>query len=284
MAPQFVTNWHAFENAVAALYRAMGVPLVRQNIDLAGNQIDVYLEERTSASGLVRTAVECKYYSKPVPKDAVVQFSMIGGFLRHAGLVDKAIMVGYQGFTQSASIAAQAGHVELVSFVDLEARLPPPGGGRKYSGTSEPQLSQIIAEAEDKPVPSEFPDTVFVVMPFSRELEDVYLYGIRKCVHEFGYSCRRADEIEHSSSIVDEILDQIRRCRVIVAEVSDRNPNVFYEVGWAHALGRETVLIARNGVELPFDVSHINTIMYDSIHQLEDRLRARLALILGGAA
>ncbi|GAG37608.1 unnamed protein product, partial [marine sediment metagenome] len=90
------------------------------------------------------------------------------------------------------------------------------------------------------------------------------------------FSCIRVDEVEHSGPIVEEIVDQIKRCRIIVAEVSDHNPNVFYEVGWAHALEKPTILLARQGTNLPFDIRHVNTIMYKNIHNLEERLMKRL--------
>ena len=73
---------------------------------------------------------------------------------------------------------------------------------------------------------------------------------------------------------------------MIIAELSDHNPNVFYEVGWAHALNRTTVLLARKGTSLPFDVSHINTISYTSIKDLEEKLTVRLRSLgaAGGVA
>jgi nucleoside 2-deoxyribosyltransferase len=113
-------------------------------------------------------------------------------------------------------------------------------------------------------------------MPFSKELEDVYIYGIRKSVNTIRFKCLRADELEFTGSIIDEIIDNVKRCRAVVAEISDENPNVFYEVGWAHALGKPTILVARGAADLPFDVRHINTITYQSIHELEERLTARL--------
>jgi hypothetical protein len=279
MPPQdVITNWNSFEHVVAGLYRALEIPVVKQNIDLAGNQIDVYTEERTASGTLVRTAVECKFLGRAAPKDLVVQFSVTAHFLRQAGLIDKAVIVSYQGFTQAASIAAEAGSVELVTLAELESRVIHRPRS-KYQAQVGPELSRIFAEAQEAPVASAFPTTVFVAMPFSEDLEDLYLYGIRKAVADLGLTCRRADEVEHSQGVIDEIVDQIKRCRVIVAEISDRNPNVFYEVGWAHALQRDTILIARQGIEIPFDVRHINTILYKSIHQLEERLHARLSAL-----
>lgn len=141
-------------------------------------------------------------------------------------------------------------------------------------------IERVVEAAEAKELPDEFPQSVFVAMPFSEDLEDVYIYGIRNCVQNIGFSCVRVDEVEHSGPIVEEMVDQIKRCRIIIAEVSDHNPNVFYEVGWAHALGRNTILLAREGTELPFDIRHVNTIMKKSIHSLEEKLAKRLNSML----
>lgn len=289
MAPQYATWWHAFENAVAGFYRELGARSVRQNVNLAGNQVDVLVEEETASGQIVRSIVECKYYKKSVGKDVVVRFGTIAQFLRQAGLIDKAVMVAYQGYTQSASLAAEAANVELLTFQDLEAKL---GGFPRWTPDVKfslfgpevrTKIERVVEEAEAQKLPDEFPQTVFVAMPFNEDLEDLYIYGIRRCVEGVGLSCIRVDEVEHSGPIAQEIVDQIKRCRITIAEVSDHNPNVFYEVGWAHALGRPTILLAREGTDLPFDIRHINTIIYKNIHGLEERLTKRLQGLLKGS-
>lgn len=263
MAPQDVSFWSAFETAVAEFYRRLGADKVQQNVNLGGNEIDVYVEERTASGQTIRTAVECKYYQRKVPKDVVLRFATIARFLRDAGLVDKAVIVAYRGFTADAFSVAQAGGIELQTFQDFET---------KVSFHSYGAVATIIREAERTPVPDSFPDLVFVLMPFDTALDDLYLYGIRGSAERHGFRCKRADEIIHDNAIMDEVLDHIKRARLIVAEISDHNPNVFYEVGWAHALQRPTILVAREGSKLPFDIAHINTIIYKSIKDLDDKL------------
>jgi hypothetical protein len=266
MAPQDVRIWSAFETAVAEFYRSLGALKVQQNVNLAGNEVDVYVEERTASGQVVRTAVECKYYQRKVPKDVVLRFATVAKFLRDAGLVDKAVLVSYQGFTPDSFSVAQASGVELRAFADFEA---------KVSYYIHGAVATIIEAAERKPVPASFPDLVFVLMPFKDELDDLYFYGIRGSAERVGLRCKRADELIHDAEIMQEVIDHIKRARVIVAEVSDHNPNVFYEVGWAHALERPTILVARDGVSLPFDIAHINTVFYKSIKDLDDKLSER---------
>ncbi len=123
MAPQNVYFWSAFENAIAGFYRALGTSKVQQNINLAGNEIDIYMEEQTPSGQFVRTAVECKYYNKKVPKNVVFQFASVVNLLRNAGLIDKALLVAYRGFTPDAFSAAQAANIELITFQDIEKKV-----------------------------------------------------------------------------------------------------------------------------------------------------------------
>ena len=123
MAPQSVRFWSAFETAVAEFYRRLRADKVQQNVNLGGNEIDVYVEERTGSGQTVRTAVECKYYQRKVPKDVVLRFANVANFLRNAGLIDKAVLVAYSGFAPDAFSGARAGGVELQTFSDFESKV-----------------------------------------------------------------------------------------------------------------------------------------------------------------
>ena len=105
---------------------------------------------------------------------------------------------------------------------------------------------------------------------------DVYLLGIREVADKLGFAVDRADDIEHNENILEVIQDRIRQCDVVVADMSGRNPNVFYEIGYARALGRPTILLCRKGETVPFDLQSINYIGYASIVDLRERLERRL--------
>lgn len=119
-------------------------------------------------------------------------------------------------------------------------------------------------------------DFIFVLMPFTKDLDDLYIYGIRGPVEESGYSCIRADEIEHNTDNLQEILSHIERAKLIIAETTDKNPNVFYEIGIAHEKGKKVILLIRRGVDIPFDLKSKNHIIYDSIHDLAEKISNRL--------
>ena len=267
MAPQDVASWSAFEATVAEFYRRLGATEVHRNADLGGVQVDLLVEERSATGQRIRTAVECKYYRQSVPSGEVLRFLALVRLLRAQGLVDKATTVAYRGFTRDGLSWARKAGVELLTFQAIEARVATGGHG---------PVEPIIQEAEETTLPDSFPRLVFALMPFDKTWDDLFLYGIRGPAARCGYQCKRADDVDHDGAIMVEVIDHIKRARLIVAEVSEHNPNVMYEVGWAHALDRPTILVARDGTRLPFDIAHLNTVYYENIKDLDDKLGKRL--------
>lgn len=102
----------------------------------------------------------------------------------------------------------------------------------------------------------------FVLMPFRKEFEESYQV-IKAAVEGGGYTVRRADEIHETRSIMQIICEQIGRADLLVADLTDRNPNVFYELGYAHALGKNTILVTRRADDVPFDLRHRQYVLYD---------------------
>jgi hypothetical protein len=107
-------------------------------------------------------------------------------------------------------------------------------------------------------------DTCFVVMPFEPPLGDYYSLIYEQAIVKAGLKPVRADaEIFGTGKIMDQIWAGINSAKVLVAELTTRNPNVFYELGIAHALRKPVVLISSNEGDVPFDVRHIRVIYYD---------------------
>ncbi len=118
---------------------------------------------------------------------------------------------------------------------------------------------------------------VFVVMPFSKEFDDVYQLGIKPACTEAGAYCERLDEQVFDDGMLDRIYNQIAKADIIVADMSCQNPNVFYEVGYAHALGKRVILMTREASDIPFDLKHRFHIVYEkSITNLKEKLKARV--------
>jgi hypothetical protein len=104
---------------------------------------------------------------------------------------------------------------------------------------------------------------VFVVMPFADELKPIYDDHIRKVVrNHLGLSVGRADDVFAASSIISDIWALIYNAKLLIADCTQRNPNVFYEIGVAHTLGRPVILIAQEISDIPFDLRHIRTLVY----------------------
>jgi hypothetical protein len=92
--------------------------------------------------------------------------------------------------------------------------------------------------------------TVFVVMPISARTDDLWHLGIRETCARLGWNCTRADAITEPGFIVTQIHGQLSSADVVIGEMSERNPNVFYEIGYAHALGKHTILLAGSSEDL----------------------------------
>lgn len=121
------------------------------------------------------------------------------------------------------------------------------------------------------------PNLCFVLMPFSKEFTDLYEDVIRPTLANLGFTPLRADEVFSTGVIIDDIWESINTARFLIADVTDRNPNVFYELGIAHALGKNVIIITRSITDIPFDTRHIRHLVYSftprGAKKLEDDLR-----------
>lgn len=127
------------------------------------------------------------------------------------------------------------------------------------------------------------PGRLFVVMQFGSPYDDLYNEVIVPVAREMELNASRADEMSGPGIILSDIVREIRESTAIVAEITPANPNVYYEVGYAHAAGTPTILLVRRGQELPFDIRGFRCIVYDDTiggkRQVEAQLRRHLAAI-----
>lgn len=108
-------------------------------------------------------------------------------------------------------------------------------------------------------------DSCFVMQPFASPLGDYYDKIYRPAIEKAGLRAIRADaDIFHTGKIMDQVWSGINAARVLVAELTSRNPNVFYELGLAHALKKPVVLVSAREEDVPFDLQHIRVIYYDT--------------------
>ena len=105
------------------------------------------------------------------------------------------------------------------------------------------------------------PVLVSAMMPFDAEFAAVY-HSLKDTAEKVGLRCRRADDLWENPAIIQDVVSLIDRSRVVICDCTGRNPNVFYEIGIAHTLGREVVLITQAENDIPFDLRHLRYVRY----------------------
>lgn len=125
----------------------------------------------------------------------------------------------------------------------------------------------------------------FIAMQFADTYNEVYRDALKPLIEEIGFEPTRVDEISQPGIILNDIWMQLTQASVVIAEVSEPNPNVYYEIGVAHALNKPTILLAQRNTKLPFDLGPHRCIFYDNTiagrSRLLESLRSSLASILG---
>ncbi len=125
---------------------------------------------------------------------------------------------------------------------------------------------------------------ILVLMPFTAELEPVYQDHIKGVAATLNKSVARADDFFTIDHIADEIWTAIIESGLIIADCTMRNPNVFYEIGLCHAIGKQTILITQNKDDIPFDLRHRRFIVYHytpgGMKQFEETLKNTIVTVL----
>lgn len=133
-----------------------------------------------------------------------------------------------------------------------------------YSSSTPTSASEETLKKLSKGITVEATDTCFVMQPFAPPLGDYYASVFEPAISKAGLRAVRADdEIFGTGKIIDQIWNGINATRVLVAELTTRNANVFYELGLAHALRKPVILVSSNKEDVPFDIGHVRVIYYD---------------------
>lgn len=123
------------------------------------------------------------------------------------------------------------------------------------AGAAEITFSEFTVSAE-RP-------RVFVAMQFGEPFDTIYREVIREEGKKLDLDIVRIDELAGPGIIFEDIKRNIAEAKIVIAEITAPNQNVFYELGYAHALNKPTILLAKRGIQLPFDIRSYRVIFYD---------------------
>ena len=148
-------------------------------------------------------------------------------------------------------------YVNKICLFTSDSYVQSSGGYGIFICNAFPSIISNIKNSISKP-------TIFSIMKFEKDFDDLYNEVITPSANKFGYQSLRADECYTTTEIIDDIIKEISHASIIIADITMDNSNVFYELGYAHALHKPTILLAdvNKRSVLPFDISGYRTIFY----------------------
>lgn len=242
-----------------------GEDRLRSSGDLSGAS----LENLNTALAELGLAVQSGDVQKIKAASSRVEFALAAGS-GIFGDIFSDIFGGTSHFSPSESSSSDAGRRSK----------EPSSSRRAASSTAMESSHHIFGSQEFTPDPS----LCFVLMPFSEALRPIYDDHIRDVVEGESLSCIRADEIVGVKQITADIWEYVNRARFLVADLTGMNPNVFYELGLAHALGKPVILLAQSLDDVPFDLKVQRCLIYEftprGMKALEQKLRRTIREII----
>lgn len=123
----------------------------------------------------------------------------------------------------------------------------------------------------------------FYLCPFSEPFNTIYRDHVVPAIKTLGMTIKRADDIYGTQPIVDDIWEGICESEIILADVTGRNPNVMYEIGMAHTVGKPVIIITQSIDDVPFDLKHFRCVVYSytpkGIKEFEERIMGTLGFL-----
>ncbi len=123
-------------------------------------------------------------------------------------------------------------------------------------------------------------DFCFYLGPFSEPFNSIYIEHVVNTIRKIGMRICRADEIFGTRPVMDDIWDSINEASIIIADVTGRSPNVMYEIGMAHTIGKKVIIISQTAEDIPFDLQHFRGIIYNNSESGLLSLREKLIITI----
>jgi hypothetical protein len=124
------------------------------------------------------------------------------------------------------------------------------------------------------------PELVFVLMDFAEPYTDIYRTLIKPTVEAEGFRCVRSDDIFRTSAVIEDIWENINKAALVIAEISNTNPNVMYELGICHTIGKEVMMLTQDGTSVPFNFRHLRFYQYSNNIPGSEDLKRNIQSIL----
>lgn len=170
-------------------------------------------------------------------------------------------------YVESRQAKAYPAAAPIASYVSTAQSRPP-----ERIVTFAPDVFRV----PDKPVEA---NVLSVMMPFEGRFAGTY-QAIRNVCARLGINCKRADDIWDNSILIQDVFELIFTSRAVITDFTDRNPNVFYETGVAHTLGKIVIPITQSVGDIPFDLRHHRALTYlpnaEGLAKLEKDLEKKL--------
>lgn len=249
--------------------------------DQEGSEIGLFLCNRTFSEGSIAVDVRFDDVSPASCADVVLFYDPQNRYTLNAGLTYQNLFAIRHFDTRWTihAIAGAANAIEAKRIYRLEASLRGSTVALKCDGVEVLRVVLPFALPQSQVgvfgvgrtniefknfLVSPARPRAFVVMQFFAPYNDVYSEVIKRVCDEEEVDVTRIDEEAGPGLIIQDINRTIRESKIIIADISPINANVFYEVGFAHALNKPTILLAEKSTKLPFDVSPFRTLFYEN--------------------
>ncbi len=123
-------------------------------------------------------------------------------------------------------------------------------------------------------------DLCFVLMSFKEPYNEIYNKIIKPTVEKEGFRCVKSDDIFSTSAVIEDIWENINKASLIIAEISDNNANVMYELGICHTIGKNVMMITQNPESIPFNFRHIRTYSYKNEIASSEELKKNISSMI----
>lgn len=146
---------------------------------------------------------------------------------------------------------------------------------------ADPRNRLIVSPILRRNTETQHESDILVFMPFVEVLRPVYDDHLKSVASKLGQSIKRADDFFTTQEVMADVWSALIDTKLVIADCTGRNPNVFYELGLAHAIGKPAIVITQNGEDIPFDLRHRRYISYELTPRGMKRFEEELEQTIG---